>query len=415
MKLQEFVTKEVEKLIEESNFRRSRDYVLNATIDFVNSADGKHYKIEASMEVEAPDDSVGFHGGTNTSIDRAISDDGSVIEGEEAIKALFDEESGDWSEINSALEKEFEKQADDGPDPEFDDYRNDYKVKAKEWGGIDEETSDSGLALASGNPLDGRSTKSAMNYIYKLYKQKDHGQRYKDTGWENISAIWKHFKDHNIDMSIVKAEYNPGGMTVDSTTPQWKKYLVEFIFKNKEGIPVKFPWVLTAHAAGTIEDNWSSYDLSFYPTGRVEKDEDAMFLSKQSEPVMEFIQEEILKIHKKTLLESKKNKIEKELKILKEGEISHSENWEFFPITIPVGSSDIKIFKNIIDQGIDSHLEGFTKSNFSQKENKIVLNFHNSELPILIRRLKEEYEKTGDEAYFMWAEDIERVSKEESV
>jgi hypothetical protein len=128
-----------------------------------------------------------------------------------------------------------------------------------------------------------------------------------------------------------------------------------------------------------------------------------------------FIKEEVLKLHRKTLLEAKKEKIEKDLKILKEGEINHTQDWEFFPITIPLGSSDIKIFKNVIDKGIDSHLEGFTKSKFSSKDGRLVLNFHNSELPILIRRLKEMYDETGEEEYLTWAEDIDRVSKEESI
>jgi len=412
MNLNEFIRKEVLQLMKEESFSRSSSsYDLTAKVEAYSSLKDMNYIVEASMEVEAPDDSVGFQGDSSTTLDKATGEDGSIVVGESKIRALFEED--DLIELENSLEIEFLNQIEyyeEGPNPDdaYDDYRE------RERGEID-ESGDSGLELASGNPLDGRSVKSAMNYIYKLYKQKDHGQRYKDTGWENITSILKHFRNHNIDVSIMGTKYNPGGFTVSIDTPQWKKYDLEFNFKNKKGEPVKFPWVLTAHVAGYSKEPWVFYDLSFYPTGNLEKDEDAIFLSKQNAPALDYINEEILKLHKKTLLENKKAQIEKELRLLKEGEISHTQDWEFFPITIPLGSSDVKIFKNVIDKGIDSHLEGFTKSDFSSKDGKLVLNFHYSELPILIRRLKKMYDETGEEEYLNWAEDVDRVSKEESI
>lgn len=76
---------------------------------------------------------------------------------------------------------------------------------------------------------------------------------------------------------------------------------------------------------------------------------------------------------------------------------------EFFPITTPLGSEDDKLFVSIVNQGIDSHLEGFTKSKFSQQGGRRIFNFHVSELPILLRRLEE----LGTEEALSWKDDIE--------
>lgn len=85
---------------------------------------------------------------------------------------------------------------------------------------------------------------------------------------------------------------------------------------------------------------------------------------------------------------------------------------DFFQITTPVGSSDARLFTKIINQGIDSNLEGFTKSKFDTKQTtigrRLVLDFHKNELPILLRRLEEE----GTEQALSWVEDIKEGSKE---
>jgi hypothetical protein len=82
------------------------------------------------------------------------------------------------------------------------------------------------------------------------------------------------------------------------------------------------------------------------------------------------------------------------------------ENKDFLPITAPVGSPDDKLFTDIVNQGIDSHLEGFTKSKFEIKNasngNRRIFNFHRSELPILLRRLEE----MGTPEAQQWKEDI---------
>ncbi len=80
---------------------------------------------------------------------------------------------------------------------------------------------------------------------------------------------------------------------------------------------------------------------------------------------------------------------------------------EFLPITTPIGSEDDKMFVGIVNQGIDSHLESFTKSEFSETNGSLgkrrVFNFHKSEIPILLRRLEE----LGTEEALQWKDDIE--------
>jgi len=61
----------------------------------------------------------------------------------------------------------------------------------------------------------------------------------------------------------------------------------------------------------------------------------------------------------------------------------------------------------VVNQGIDAHLEAFTKSKFYHKEGDFVarlhLDFDLSEIPILLRRLRE----MDTEAADSWADGIE--------
>lgn len=93
--------------------------------------------------------------------------------------------------------------------------------------------------------------------------------------------------------------------------------------------------------------------------------------------------------------------------VTEEEEIS-SETDEFFPITTPLGSEDDRLFVSVVNQGIDSHLEGFTKSKFDKQGNRRVFNFHTSELPILLRRL----EDVGTEEALSWKSDIENYEED---
>jgi len=82
---------------------------------------------------------------------------------------------------------------------------------------------------------------------------------------------------------------------------------------------------------------------------------------------------------------------------------------EFFQITIYCNSEDTKLFISVVNQGIDSHLEGFTQSKFYWEDSQLIMEFHRTELPILIRRLEE----IGTENAFGWIEDIEHILEQE--
>jgi hypothetical protein len=86
---------------------------------------------------------------------------------------------------------------------------------------------------------------------------------------------------------------------------------------------------------------------------------------------------------------------------------------DFFPIETPYDSEDYKLMKAVVNKGIDSRLEGFTKSEFKKSpnfNNKFLWNIHTSELPILYRRLEELYEETGNEDYLSFKEDVQNVA-----
>lgn len=89
------------------------------------------------------------------------------------------------------------------------------------------------------------------------------------------------------------------------------------------------------------------------------------------------------------------------------GEVAPDDGDEFFEITTPVGSEDEQLFIGVVNQGIDAHLEAFVKSKFDVRKGDFttrrVFNFHKSELPLLLRRLRE----LGTEEADMWADDIE--------
>jgi hypothetical protein len=84
----------------------------------------------------------------------------------------------------------------------------------------------------------------------------------------------------------------------------------------------------------------------------------------------------------------------------------------FIEIEVHPTSKDFKIFKKVVDAGIDSNLEAFTKSKFGYRNyesigKKAYFNFHKSEKNILLRRLNDLFNKTDDEDVYSWIEDIE--------
>jgi len=71
---------------------------------------------------------------------------------------------------------------------------------------------------------------------------------------------------------------------------------------------------------------------------------------------------------------------------------------QYLNISCYAGSDDYDLFTGIVNQGIDGHLEAFTKSKFEyQKErNRQHYHFHKNEMSILLRRLCEAQDKESN-------------------
>ena len=141
--------------------------------------------------------------------------------------------------------------------------------------------------------------------------------------------------------------------------------------------------------------------------------------------------EEKMGLRKSTLNESKKSPALKKLDTLidkkfklyegvvkKKGKVNEEFDTrpavddDFIEIETPINSSDDQLFTKVVNMGIDSHLEGFTKSKFGVRNYESIgkrayFNFHKSEKPILLRRLQELYDESGDENILSWIDNIE--------
>ena len=76
-----------------------------------------------------------------------------------------------------------------------------------------------------------------------------------------------------------------------------------------------------------------------------------------------------------------------------------------FPISCYAQGDDAELFTNVVSQGIDSRLEAFTESTFNYEGQRLVMDFADSELSILIRRLSE-LDDAGNDSAGQWVMDI---------
>ena len=83
----------------------------------------------------------------------------------------------------------------------------------------------------------------------------------------------------------------------------------------------------------------------------------------------------------------------------------------YIVITTPVGSQDFELFREVVNKGIDSHLEAFTKSKFKQEGDRYHFNFHKSEKHILLRRLQEMADASENDYIQRWIDDIENYDE----
>jgi len=71
-------------------------------------------------------------------------------------------------------------------------------------------------------------------------------------------------------------------------------------------------------------------------------------------------------------------------------------------ISTYVHSQDTELFTKIIMLGIDSRLEGFTRSTFNKTKDRLYMVIHEDEIQILLRRLEE----IGTDEADGWVQDI---------
>jgi len=86
-------------------------------------------------------------------------------------------------------------------------------------------------------------------------------------------------------------------------------------------------------------------------------------------------------------------------------------NKDFLSIQTPYNSEDYKIMKAIV-------AEGFSKSEFKKNltdNSKALWNIHESELPLIFKKLQELFNKTGNEDFLSMKEDIEKIAISENM
>ena len=122
--------------------------------------------------------------------------------------------------------------------------------------------------------------KKVYNAIYdKLDSTKVTGHLYRDESWEGVKLVIKDVKDaleelnskrtdgYQYELSI--AADNGGYRKSNDGMSQWKQYKVELYkvhkeFNTDEEYPKPFIiGTLNCHAAGTVQDPFAAYDMSF--------------------------------------------------------------------------------------------------------------------------------------------------------
>lgn len=115
-----------------------------------------------------------------------------------------------------------------------------------------------------------KEKRQVQNAIYKeLQKNNTTGRFYHDTGWQGVDFVRKDVETalsklltktaHEYEFSIY-AE-NGGYRTSKDGEAKWKQYTVDIFIHGAE--EPFMTGTLNCHAAGTIEDPFKTYDMSF--------------------------------------------------------------------------------------------------------------------------------------------------------
>lgn len=107
------------------------------------------------------------------------------------------------------------------------------------------------------NPLDGKSKKSAKNYLYKLVEPYTKGI-YSDSYWQPIQAIWKSFTDNNLEWEMTRSSQY---FKDEKGNPIRKEWYFKISFLNNRQRLTEIVGTITAAGAGTVQDPLDRYDV----------------------------------------------------------------------------------------------------------------------------------------------------------
>lgn len=116
-----------------------------------------------------------------------------------------------------------------------------------------------------------KEKKTIQNCIYKqLQKNNTTGKFYNDDHWLGVDAVrddveeglYQAFRKTNIEYDFLISPIDGGYQKSKDGMSQWKAYKVEIYLKKQKEEPIMVG-SLNCHAAGTIEDPFKMYDMSF--------------------------------------------------------------------------------------------------------------------------------------------------------
>jgi hypothetical protein len=119
--------------------------------------------------------------------------------------------------------------------------------------------------------ISNKTKKIIQKCIYKeLEKNNTTGRFYHDDYWQGVDfvrkdveeGLYQAFRKTNLEFDFSIYADNGGYQKSNDGMSQWKAYKVEIFYKKQKSEPIMVG-TLNCHAAGTIEDPFKSYDMSF--------------------------------------------------------------------------------------------------------------------------------------------------------
>lgn len=116
-----------------------------------------------------------------------------------------------------------------------------------------------------------KEKKIIQTCIYKeLQKNNTTGKFYNDEHWQGVDAVrddveeglYNAFRKTGQEYTFDIYPVNGGYRTSNDGMSKWKQYEVEIFLKKQKDEPIMIG-TLNCHAAGTIEDPFKTYDMSF--------------------------------------------------------------------------------------------------------------------------------------------------------